>query len=134
MQQANTFRILVIDPDPFTCRELKELLSEAGYLVDSVANGKLALEWLRFNSADLVITEMLMPEIDGIQLIQALHRDHPAARILAISGGGMIPPGNYLRFARALGVNQVLAKPFTRTELLEALTVIFSRQEDASVH
>jgi YesN/AraC family two-component response regulator len=130
MSDANTSRILVIDPDPFTCRGLKELLSAAGYLADTAANGKVALDWLRCNRADLVITEMLMPEMDGIELIQALHRQHPAAKILAISGGGMIPPANYLRLARALRVDQVLAKPFTRTELLEAVKQIFSREEN----
>jgi len=129
MQDVNTFRILVIDPDPFSCRGIRELLAEAGYMAEAAANGRVALEWLRSNRADLVITEMLMPEVDGIELIQALHREHPGAKILAISGGGMIPPGNYLRLARALRVQQVLAKPFTRVELLEAVKQIFSSQE-----
>ncbi len=130
MPDANTYRILVIDPDPFSCRGIREVLAEAGYLAESAANGKLALDWLRSNGADLVITEMLMPEMDGIELIQALRREHPRAKILAISGGGLMPPGNYLRLARALSAQQVLAKPFTRMELVEAVKQIFSREGD----
>ena len=94
------------------------MLGSAGYLVDSASNGKLGLELMREHPAHLVLTEMAMPEMDGVELIQALHRHYPKTKIVATPGGGIVPPHTYIRLAKSLRVDEVLVKPFTPSELL----------------
>jgi CheY-like chemotaxis protein len=114
-------RILVIEDDTVIRRVLSLNLVNAGYTVFEATHGADALLQLRKNRTDLVITDMLMPEMDGVETIQQLRRTFPDVKIIAISGGGMASADYYLKIARELGVGKTLKKPFTFPELLDAI-------------
>jgi len=85
------------------------------------ADGIEGLEIYRQEPTDLVITDLIMPEKEGIETIIELKRDFPEVKIIAMSGGGRIEPESYLNIAQKLGALQTLTKPFDRKELLEAV-------------
>jgi YesN/AraC family two-component response regulator len=72
-------------------------------------------------AVDLVITDIIMPEKEGIETIRELQRDFPSVKIIAISGGGRINAQHILEAARSFGVTHTLAKPLGRSELLKAI-------------
>ncbi len=110
--------ILVAD-DEESIRELIEhWLRAAKHTARCVSNATEALDLLRMRTFDLVITDVLMPDGDGLDLITALRKAQPAARILAISGGGRYMEGNdCLKMARGLGAHAVVMKPFNWEQL-----------------
>ncbi len=114
-------RILVIDDDIQVRQMLKQTLQRAGYEVVDAADGNEGIKLYRDEPTDLVITDIIMPDKEGIETIMELKRDFPDVRIIAISSGGRVVPGNYLEIARRLGVDRTFAKPFDRAELLEAI-------------
>ncbi len=114
-------KILLIDDHPDVRAMLREVLSQAGHAVETAENGRAALPLLERDTFDLVITDMLMPEMDGVQLIQAARRLVPSVPILAISAGGMTSAQVLLNLSRHLGAGQVLPKPFTPAELLQVV-------------
>lgn len=114
-------RILVVDDDVPLCECLNLVLSRAGYDVVSVGDGVAALgEWHR-RPFDLVITDLIMPEKEGLATIMELRKLAPRLKIIAISGGGRIAPGDYLNLARHLGANAALAKPFSSEAMLSTV-------------
>lgn len=114
-------RILVIDDDIQVRQMLKQTLQRAGYEVAAAADGNEGIKLYRDEPTDLVITDIIMPEKEGIETIMELKRDFPDVKIIAISGGGRVVPGNYLEIAHRLGADRTFAKPFDRVELLEAI-------------
>lgn len=114
-------RILVIDDDVQFRQMLRQMLERAGYEVLEAANGKKGIESYRSEPADLIITDIIMPEKEGIETILELKRDFPDVKIIAISGGGRLTPAGYLDAAQALGVMQIFTKPFNNKEMLEAI-------------
>lgn len=80
-------------------------------------------------AADLVITDLIMPDKDGLEIIQDLRRLNPKVRILAISGGGRVDANEYLAVARKFGAVEVLPKPFTKDELRKALDAALGTKE-----
>lgn len=114
-------RILVVD-DEEDIRDISRLLLEnAGYEVVLAESGASALVALGRQTCDLVVVDMLMPEMDGVEVINELHRRDPAQKILAMSGGGHAPKESYLQIARMCGVQALLAKPFNQSQLLRAV-------------
>lgn len=113
--------ILVVDDEEQMRTMLGEMLKREGYNVMSVPNGTLALEVHRKNPADLIIIDMIMPEKEGIDTIIELKKDFPEVNIFAMSGGGRNEPKQYLHMAKRLGADRTFTKPFTRSELLEAI-------------
>jgi CheY-like chemotaxis protein len=113
--------ILVIEDDSQFRSMLCQMLSKAGYKAIDASNGKEGLELFRRKAPDLVITDLIMPEKEGLETIIELRRDAPHVKIIAISGGGMASPEDYLVLARKLGVQSVMAKPFSREEILEEI-------------
>jgi CheY-like chemotaxis protein len=97
------------------------MLERAGYIVSSTGDGRSALEQYRSNPTSLVITDLIMPDIDGLEVIQELRRINPSVRVLAISGGGRVEAEEYLSVARKFGAVEVLSKPFTGQELKKAV-------------
>ena len=75
----------------------------------------------RSDPADVVITDIVMPEKEGLETIQELRRDFPGAKIIAMSGGGRIGPKGYLKLAEKLGASRAFAKPFDRMEMVSAV-------------
>lgn len=114
-------RILVVDDEQDICTIAQILLEDSGYEVVAVESAAQAVDMLEKTGFDLVLTDMLMPEMDGVELITAIRRLNPDQRITAMSGGGHAPKESYLRIAAMYGVNSVLAKPFNRVQLLAAL-------------
>ena len=114
-------RVLVVD-DESTMREmLREALERRGHTADEAADGREALQRLAEHKPDLVITDLVMPEMEGIELIQAFRRKCPEIPIIAISGGGRVGPENYLSMAGQIGANRIFAKPFRLEEILTAV-------------
>ena len=114
-----TATILVIDDDPLLRAIAGEILGGAGYQVIEAEDGAAGLEMLDVAPADLIITDMLMPEMDGVEAIMAIRRKRPGTPIIAISAGAKHQPaGDLLRLAVALGADASLSKPLRQGELL----------------
>lgn len=124
-------RILLIEDDSTLRWFLYQSLNQAGYVVIEAIHGADGLLQLRNNPVDLVITDMLMPEMDGVETIQQLRRTFPDVKIIAISGGGLASPDHYLKIARKLGADKTLKKPFTFPELLGAIHELYPPPPDA---
>lgn len=111
--------ILLVEDD----RELKEMLKVAlarrNFTIIEADNGKDAISRFRPGITDLIITDLIMPDEDGLKVIIKLRELKPSVRIIAISGGGKAGPGNYLNLAKALGADAVFSKPFSIAELLK---------------
>ena len=105
--------ILVIDDDKMICDLLRRTLERSGYRVTEAHDGQMALNAHKANAADLVITDMIMPGMEGIQTIMEFRRLNPALKIIAMSGGGMGKSADYLNMAKKFGAFHTLAKPFT---------------------
>jgi CheY-like chemotaxis protein len=115
-------KILIIEDDPQFRAMLGQMLAQDGHQVTAAANGVEGLDRYRQQRPDLVITDILMPEKDGIELILEIRRLRPDARIIAISGGRRNVTAEFnLESASLLGVRVVLAKPFGRGELQRAI-------------
>jgi CheY-like chemotaxis protein len=109
--------ILIIDDDTSIRRVVRAALERAGHHVAEAGNGAEGMQRYRMAPADLVITDVFMPDQDGIETIQQLREEFPAARILAISGGSVAGTSGTLRDALLLGADATLAKPFTIEQL-----------------
>jgi len=120
--------ILVVDDDESIRNLLKVILEREGYEVSAAADGKEAIRLFRRNPSDLIITDIIMPEQEGLKTIFELRREHPDVRIIAISGGGQYGLGDYLDAAAAFGADKTFAKPFDRTELVKTVRHLLSRK------
>jgi CheY-like chemotaxis protein len=121
-------RILLVDDDDSVREVLRKALVAAGHEVEEAANGDLAIVAFRNRAPDLVITDLVMPEKDGLETIMALRQLDPAVKIIAMSGGGRtLGPGQlYLESARALGALRILSKPFGAAALLNAVAELIA--------
>ncbi|MDP3071880.1 MAG: response regulator [Opitutaceae bacterium] len=114
--------ILVADDETGICNLLEHWLTAAGHTVQLVEDGQQALRQLSHKTFDLVITDIVMPEGDGFELIPAIRKAQPQARILAMSGGGRYIPGHdCLSLARGLGAHATVIKPFDCEALLRGI-------------
>ena len=114
--------ILVVDDHPIMREVICQILEDAGYEVRSAVEGNDALRALSHTRFDLVVTDIVMPHMDGIELIGELRRRYPDVRIIAMSGGDeRIPIKDGLSIARRLGAGTTLTKPFHPGQLLEAI-------------
>jgi DNA-binding response OmpR family regulator len=114
-------RILVIDDEPEMRTILRQILEKAGYEVVDASNGREGLRRYSEKPADLVITDLVMPEKEGIETILDLKRKFSGVKIIAVSGGGQVGPRDYLKLAGELGALKTFAKPFSMGELLKAV-------------
>ena len=119
--------ILVIDDDASVREVVSEMLRLEGHDVTIAENGRDALPLLARHHFDLVITDLIMPEKEGIETISEIRRTYKTIPIVAISGGGRLGPGDYLETARYIGANATLAKPFARQELLATIASLLER-------
>jgi len=110
--------ILVIDDDPVLRRVITLALEGAGHSVLRCENGKKAIDFLAHEHADLLITDIIMPEMDGVETVRAALQLRPDLPILAMSGGGSFDPADYLGIAQAFGATAVLSKPFRPADLV----------------
>lgn len=114
---------IAIADDIFEIQQLaREWLVGAGHAVTCVANGLELTRLVRETHLDVVITDVMMPERDGLEVITELKKSHPALRIIAMSGGGAVMhTADCLRVAKRLGADAVLSKPFNRAQLMKVL-------------
>jgi CheY-like chemotaxis protein len=114
-------KILVIDDDTAVRTTIAQILEDEGYDVVSAEDGLRGMAAFHKEQPDLVITDIIMPEQEGIQTIAEILTTKPEAKIIAISGSARIANTDFLRMAQALGAMAALPKPFDSDELL-ALT------------
>lgn len=114
-------RILLIDDDDSLRTVLRLTLNQFGHTVIEARNGKEGLELFPHAEADLVITDIVMPEKEGIEVLMALMKVKPPVKIIAMSGGGRGSAADYLRIASRLGAAKVLTKPFLIETLIAAI-------------
>jgi len=114
-------RILLIDDDALGRDMLRQMLERAGYDVVEAASGREGLQQYQATAIDLIITDILMPDQDGLEIILELRRLAPEAKIIAITGGGQSGLLDLLPVAAKLGAQWTLRKPLQRLELLEAI-------------
>jgi DNA-binding NtrC family response regulator len=111
-------KILVIDDDTIVRLTIVHLLEEAGHLVLWAVDGLQGMAVFRGWHPDLVITDIIMPEQEGIQTIAEMRKAKPDAKIIATSGGGRIGNTDFLKIAKVTGAMAVIPKPFDMDELL----------------
>jgi DNA-binding response OmpR family regulator len=129
MKNAVSTRLLVIDDDNLVRAALTDMLQTAGFEVVTASNGRLGLELLDTTSFDAIITDILMPEQEGLETIREARQRFPDIRILAISGGGAGGgETQLLRFAESFGADQTLPKPFTGSQLVAAVRALLSNR------
>ncbi|MCB1218850.1 MAG: response regulator [bacterium] len=119
-------RILVIDDENGVRSMLTRLLTHHGHSVRSEPNGKHISEVMEEFAPDLVITDIIMPETDGLETINRLREEYPQVRIIAISGGGLQVSMDHLPMARMLGAELTLSKPIDNEKLLQAVEIVTS--------
>ncbi len=123
-------RILIIDDEPQVRTLLLKCLELEGYQVMDAPNGKVGMELFQEEPFDLVITDIVMPEKDGIETIRELRRYLPETKIIAISGGSRSLEADYvLQTAETLGVHCTLFKPFEIEEFLNAVKYVLGRDK-----
>jgi CheY-like chemotaxis protein len=116
LTQVNT--VLLVDDDDNLREMLKRVLTGVGYEVHEAHNGKEASLVYLQQQPDLVITDIVMPDAEGLGFISEVRQNSRKVKIIAISGGGFGAANQYLRFAQRMGANYTLEKPFTTEELL----------------
>lgn len=110
-------RILIIDDDSSLRQMLQRHLNRQGHDTLTAENGLVGVQLFESDSFDLVITDIIMPEQEGLETISQLKNRNSQVGILVISGGGSITADEYLKLALALGADAALAKPFNLSEL-----------------
>ncbi len=114
-------RILVIDDQDIVRETICRILRTRGHDVAEAADGRKGLALFGKNPADVVITDIIMPEMEGIQAIREFRKIAPQVKIIAISGGGRAGSTDYLTLAQQLGADATLSKPFRNQELFETV-------------
>ena len=118
--------VLLVDDDDNVLKTISPMLTDAGYNVLSVTKARAGFDQLQSHSVDLIITDIIMPEMEGIEFILKLRKESPSVPIIAISGSGRSSRFDYLTMARRLGATAVLEKPFGREELLSVVAEVLA--------
>lgn len=117
----NQAHLLLVDDDNDLRNLLERVLLRNGFRVHAAADGRQAIKLLGRERFDLVVTDIIMPDVEGIELILKIRKDHPSLPIIAMSAGGRLNAEGYLKMARSLGANRILEKPFSIDSLLEGI-------------
>jgi len=126
-------RVLIVDDDPEYNASIKEFVESEGYNVTSCTNGRDALNMQKESPFDIIITDIIMPNVDGLEIIYQIRNNYPLTRIIAISGGGIFHTMDLLLMAKELGASMVLSKPFSphllKVQLLAMKSTMPNRAE-----
>jgi DNA-binding response OmpR family regulator len=121
--------ILIVEDD----EELREMLNVSlvrrNFSVFEASNGKEAILHFKPSITDVVVTDIIMPEEDGLKVIMRLRELKPSIKIIAISGGGKAGPGSYLNLAKALGADAIFSKPFSINDLILKIEELLSVEQ-----
>ena len=122
--------ILIVEDDRDLREMLKTSLLKRKFAVLEASNGKEALTRFKPAMTDLVITDLIMPDEDGLKVIMKIKEIKPSIKVIAISGGGKAGPGNYLNLAKALGADEVFSKPFSVHDLFNKIDELLGPEQD----
>ena len=111
--------ILIVDAQDAVRMVLRDALEQEGFQVQEARNGAEAILMYQENPADVIVTDIIMPDKEGIETIIELRELAPDVKIIAISGGGRIRANDFLDMAKKLGAAHVLRKPFRMKELVD---------------
>jgi DNA-binding NtrC family response regulator len=123
-------RILVIDDDHHILIMVKKMLERAGFEVVLASNGNEGLALFNKTQVDLVITDIIMPEKEGLETIREMKKFQPDLKIIAMSGGGKITADNYLETAKIFGASRTLGKPFSQKQLVSTVQDLMGISSD----
>ena len=127
-KHKNMGHILIMDDDDNVRMNLREMLEREGYEVVEAPDGKKGMRLFRESPADLVITDIVMPEQEGIETVKELRDNFPTVKIIVISGGGKLKPEPYLKLAGLLGADKTFTKPFKLGDMLRAVKELLLRR------
>lgn len=120
-------QVLIVEDDPMLRQYLEDALREFGYDIHSACNGEEAARWLHDHHVDAVLTDVLMPEQDGVRLVAEIKRQQPHLPVVAMSGRGRSDLSvDSLSLMRALGADATLEKPFGLAELERTLAFVLT--------
>ncbi|MGM0561764.1 MAG: response regulator [Pseudomonadota bacterium] len=122
--------ILLIDDEASIIEVMGNSLIKAGYEVLSAENGEKGLQLLEKEAVDAVVTDIIMPEKEGLETIIEIRRKRPELPIVAISGGGRTRQLHFLEISRDFGANDVLQKPFKPSQLIASLNSLLATQHN----
>lgn len=114
-------RVLVIDDDTIMNDMVVQLLSQSGYEVEGASDGMAGLKLIETTQFDLIVTDIIMPEKEGLETIVAIRKKNKTIPIIAISGGGKLGPDQYLHMAKQFGADYAFQKPFKNAQFLTAV-------------
>jgi CheY-like chemotaxis protein len=121
--------VLIVEDDKELREMLKMSLLRSGFTVLEAGNGKEAITHFKPLLTDLVVTDLIMPEEDGLKVVIKLRELKPSIKIIAISGGGKVGPGSYLNLAKALGADAIYSKPFSVNELTAKIEQLLDNEQ-----
>ncbi len=127
-------KILIIDDDHHILIMTKKMLERAGFEVELASNGNEGLELFERVPVDLVITDIIMPEKEGLETIRVMKRMRPNLKIIAMSGGGKISADNYLDAAKIFGATRILGKPFSQKQMVSAVHELLDHPSGESLY
>ena len=122
-------KIYVFDDEPSILLMIKKMLERAGHEVEVALNGKEGMKLFERAIPDILITDIIMPEQEGLETIVELRKTHPRLKIIAISGGGRVDREGYLPSARLLGADMVFHKPLVQKDFVEAVNELLERRK-----
>ena len=117
-------RILVIDDEQLLRSTVVMILTRAGFTVEEASDGQAGIAMFHKNPPDIVLTDIFMPNRDGIEIITELKHSSPQTKIIAMTGGGHLRMMEIASAAQVLGADHVLNKPFDSESLLAAINVV----------
>ncbi len=120
-------KILLIEDDNDVRTMLKLTLTHCGHTVIEAKNGREGIALFNQAGADLVITDIVMPEKEGLEVLMEVRKKNPGVKIVAISGGGRSSATDYLKMAKLMGANRVLPKPFSNDALLAVVNELVGK-------
>jgi CheY-like chemotaxis protein len=121
--------VLIVEDDKELREMLKMMLLRRNFTVLEAENGKSAIMHFKPLLTDVVVTDLIMPEEDGLKVVIKLRELKPSIKIIAISGGGKVGPGSYLNLAKALGADAVYSKPFSLNDLVAKIEQLLNNEQ-----
>jgi len=121
--------VLLVEDDKELREMLKMSLLRRSFTVLEAENGKDAITHFKPLITDLVVTDLIMPEEDGLKVVIKLRELKPSIKIIAISGGGKVGPGSYLNLAKALGADAIYSKPFSINDLILKIEQLLDNEQ-----
>ena len=114
-------KVLLVEDDELVRYSLTELLEEAGHQVLARENGYKIIEFVESHPVDIVLTDIVMPEVDGMEVLTAMRKSFPDLPVVALSGGGRISGADYLQMAEVIGAKRTISKPVKPDVLLNTV-------------